>query len=52
MNLLNNKKLFLSTMAMTVAVAATGVSAPTLVEAAKPVFKDVPEKHYAYDAVN
>ena len=52
MNLLSNKKLFLSTMAMTVAVAATGVSAPTLVEAAKPVFKDVPEKHYAYDAVN
>ncbi|PIC95714.1 hypothetical protein CSV69_10260 [Sporosarcina sp. P26b] len=52
MNLLSNKKLFLSTIAMTVAVSATGVATPTPVEAAKPVkFKDVPEKHYAYDAV-
>lgn len=47
-----NKKLFLSTMAMTVAVSAMGVSASSPVEAAKiKPFKDVPEKHYAYDAV-
>ena len=52
MKLTRHKKLFLSTMAMTVAVSATGVSLPAPVEAAKPiVFKDVPEKHYAHEAV-
>ncbi|PIC69165.1 hypothetical protein CSV77_15030 [Sporosarcina sp. P16b] len=52
MNLSHDKKIFLSTIAMTVAVSAVGVSASLPVEAAKPVaFKDVPEKHYAYDAV-
>ncbi|PIC85434.1 hypothetical protein CSV72_13540 [Sporosarcina sp. P20a] len=52
MSLVNNKKIFLSTIVMTVAVSAAGLTAPTSVEAAKAVtFKDVPEKHYAYDAV-
>ena len=51
MNLSRNKNLFLSTMAMTVAVSATGIAAPAPAEAAKQAFKDVPEKHYAYDAV-
>ncbi|PIC90874.1 hypothetical protein CSV71_02110 [Sporosarcina sp. P21c] len=52
MNLAYDKKIFLSTIAMAVAVSAVGVTASVPVEAAKPVaFKDVPEKHYAYDAV-
>ena len=52
MSLVNNKILFLSTIATTVAVSATGIANPAPVEAAKVVtFKDVPEKHYAYDAV-
>ncbi|PIC67960.1 hypothetical protein CSV78_03985 [Sporosarcina sp. P16a] len=52
MNLAYDKKIFLSTIAMAVAVSAVGVTASAPVEAAKPVaFKDVPEKHYAYDAV-
>lgn len=52
MNLARNKRIFLSTIAMTVAVSAVGVTASAPVEAAKPVaFKDVPAKHYAYDAV-
>ena len=53
MSLVNNKKIFLSTIAMTVAVSAAGLPALTSVEAAKAVtFKDVPKKHYAYDAVS
>ena len=53
MSLVNNKILFLSTIATTVAVSATGIANPAPVEAAKAVtFKDVPKKHYAYDAVS
>ncbi|WP_313238067.1 CAP and S-layer homology domain-containing protein [Sporosarcina ureae] len=52
MSLVCNKKIFLSTIAMSVAVSAGGIATSVPIEAAKAVaFKDVPEKHYAYDAV-
>ncbi|ARK25328.1 hypothetical protein SporoP37_12115 [Sporosarcina sp. P37] len=52
MNLSRKKKLFLSTTAIAIAASAATGSVAAPVEAAKPVnFKDVPEKHYAYDAV-